>query len=305
MPASSLPHLETFAAAAAASSFTAAARALKLTQAAVSQRIQALEHELGTALFHRHGGRVLLTEAGQRLYPLAQRIMQLHEEARAVAGSRPIRITGELSLAASSVPGEHLLPAALAGFAKKFPHIHVRAIITDSQGVLRRVEQGQAHVGLVGMKIDHPHLAFRSFARDRMVVLVPTNHRWSGRRRITLDQLAGEPLVLREVGSGSRWRLEQALAEAGKTLADFRVALELGSNEAIKEAVLQGMGAAILSEEAAGKELKTKELRALQVAGLSMNRDLCIVWDRRRVLPIPAQHFLQFLEAVPRRKGKP
>jgi DNA-binding transcriptional LysR family regulator len=305
MPSVPLPHLDTFAKAAELSSFTAAARALKLTQAAVSQRISALEKEIGAALFHRRGGRVLLTEAGQKLYGLAQRILALHEEARQVATGRPARITGELSLAASSVPGEHLLPAVLASFTRAYPDIQVRATVADSQGVLRRVEQGQAHLGLVGMKIDHPHLAFRSFACDQMALVVPPDHPWAKRKQATLAQLAGEPLVLREAGSGSRWCLEQALSQTGKTLTDFRVVLELGSNEAIKEAVQRGLGLAVLSTQVAGRELKAGRLRALRITGLPLRRDIYAVWDRRRVLPIPAQHFLDFLEPCPGTRKRP
>src|SRR5207245_1254079 len=105
--------LETFAKAAELSSFTAAAQALGLTQAAVSQRVQALEQALGVPLFDRRGGRVLLTEAGHRLYPYVQRIFALHQEACQEVTCRKAPLVGELSLAASSIPGEHLLPDLL------------------------------------------------------------------------------------------------------------------------------------------------------------------------------------------------
>ena len=118
-----LPNLETFAKAAELANFTATARALGLTQAAVSQRVHALEKAVGSALFHRQGGRVFLTEAGQRLFPYAQRILALHQEARDAVTGQKTPLAGELSLAASSVPGEYLLPAALAAFGKKYPHI--------------------------------------------------------------------------------------------------------------------------------------------------------------------------------------
>src|SRR5262249_39405376 len=111
-----LPHLETFAKAAELSNFTAAARTLRLTQASVSQRVQALEKTLGTPLFWRKGGRVLLTEAGQRLYDYAQRILDLHKQARVEGTGQDLPTGGELALAASSIPGEYLLPALLAQF---------------------------------------------------------------------------------------------------------------------------------------------------------------------------------------------
>src|SRR5690349_12303371 len=121
-----LPHLATFSKVAELCSFTRAATALGLTQAAVSQRIHALEKALDKSLFHRGGGRVLLTEAGKKLYTFSQRILDLHREARREITGRDAPVAGELLLAASSIPGEHLLPALLSAFGQKFPHIRVR-----------------------------------------------------------------------------------------------------------------------------------------------------------------------------------
>src|SRR6516162_1757028 len=158
MAADQLPHLETFVKAAELSSFTAAARVLGLTQAAVSQRIQALEGALDVSLFQRRAGRVALTEAGQRLYTYAERILALHREAIQEIAGHKSPLTGELSLAASSIPGEHLLPELLATFGARYPHVQVRATVTDSQSVLRQVEYGEANLGLVGGKMDNPDL---------------------------------------------------------------------------------------------------------------------------------------------------
>jgi DNA-binding transcriptional LysR family regulator len=294
-----LPYLETFVTAAELSSFTAAADALDppVTQAAVSQRIQVLEQDLGVSLFQRKGGRVLLTEAGQRLHDFARRIFDLHRQARQAITGKETPVAGELSLAASSVPGEHLLPALLSAFSQRHPHVQVRATVHDTRAVLDQVEKGQAHLGLLGGKRDSPHLEYRSLASDELVLVVPPDHSWARRRRITLDQLAGEPLIVREDGSGSRWCLEQGLAQAGMSLSDLHVTLELGSNEAIKEAVLRGLGVAILSTRVLEKELQARQLHALQVEGLTLTRDMFVVWDRRRALPIPARLFLDLLEA--------
>lgn len=294
-----LPNLETFAAAAERSSFTAAAKALRLTQAAVSQRIAALEMDLGVSLFRRQGGRVLLTEAGQRLHGYADRILDLHREARQEVTGRPVPLTGELSLAASSVPGEHLLPTLLTVLRQRHPHVQVKVTVADSEVVLRKIERGQAHLGLVGMKGDSPHLDYRCFACDTLAVVVPARHAWGRRKQVTLAQLAEQPLIVREVGSGSRECLEQALNESGKSLRDLRVALELGSNESIKEAVLKGLGLAVLSTHAVANEVQAGRLHTLTIRGLPLLREMFAVWDRRRVLPIPARLFLDLLEPCP------
>jgi DNA-binding transcriptional LysR family regulator len=294
-----LPSLETFAQAAELSSFTGAAKALHLTQAAVSQRVQVLEKTLGTPLFKRKGGRVLLSEAGQKLYEYAQRILDLHREARRAVTGHEAPVTGELLIGASSIPGEHLLPALLSVFGQTHPHIRVRATVSDSMGVMAQVERGEVSLGLVGRKIDNPHLEFRFLASDRMVLVVPPGHSLSRRNKVSVKQLPRYPLLLREVGSGLRHCFEKSLDKAGLSLADLRIALELGSNEAIKEAVLRGAGIAILSTYAIQKELKGGQLHAVKVTDLHCDRDMFVVQDRRRVLSLPARLLLLFLETHP------
>ncbi len=300
-----LPHLATFSKAAELSSFTGAAKALRLTQASVSQRVQALEKTLGTPLFKRQGGRVLLTEAGQKLYDYAQRILDLHREARRQITGRDAPAGGELSLAASSIPGEHLLPALLARFGQKHPDIRVRATVSDSERVIAQVERGEVSLGLVGRKINKPHLEFRYLASDRMVLVVPPGHALGARKKVSVKQLTRYPLILRETGSGLRHCFEKSLDRAGLSLADLPVALELGSNEAIKEAVLRGVGVAILSTYAVQKELRARQLHAVKVYDLHCDRDMYIVQDRRRVLPLPARRFLLFLDTHPVAAGTP
>lgn len=300
-----LPHLATFSKAAELSSFTGAAKALRLTQASVSQRVQALEKTLDTPLFKRQGGHVLLTDAGRKLYGYAQRILDLHREARCAIAGHDAPLGGDLSLAASSIPGEHLLPYLLSLFGKKHPHVRVRATVSDSMAVMAQVERGGVNLGLVGRKTDNPHLDFRYLASDKMVLVVPPGHPLGRRKKLSVKQLPRYPLVLREVGSGLRHCFEKSLDKAGLSLADLRVALELGSNEAIKEAVLRGVGVAILSTYAVQKEIRTGQLHALTVNDLHCDRDMYIVQDRRRVLPLPARLFLHFLETHPITAEKP
>jgi DNA-binding transcriptional LysR family regulator len=291
-----LPHLDTFVSAAELSSFTASARAMGLTQAAVSQRIAALEANLGVPLFKRQGGRVLLTEEGRRLHDYARRILDLHREAREQVTGQKKPVTGELALAASSIPGEHLLPALLSVFQQRYPHVRVKATVADTRAALEQVEQGHAHLGLVGWKGDSPHLDHQRFDGDRLVLVAPATAAWAGRNEAALKELFGLPVIVREAGSGSRLCLEQALARVGKSLGELRIVLELGSNEAIKEAVHRGLGLAVLSEHSIHKETQAGgPLCSLRVAGLSLDRDMFVVHDRRRVLPPPARLFLDLL----------
>jgi len=289
----SLPYLATFVQVAELASFTAAAKELGVTQAAVSQRIHALERILAASVFDRHGGRVRLTPAGQRLYPLAQQIVALNRQAfEAVTGQVSV-LGGELVIAASSVPGEHLLPGILTEFRRKHPQIRVRATVADSGKVIRQVSTGAAQLGLVGGRIDGAQLEYRPFATDEMVLVVPPEHVWRRRRRVSRDCLSREPLLVREPGSASRRCLEEALAAAGASLADFQVAMELGSNEAIKRAVRQGTGVSFISKLAVAAELASGELHALRIRDLPLRREFLVVRDPARPLSAAAQAFLQ------------
>jgi DNA-binding transcriptional LysR family regulator len=294
--ADQLPHLETFAEAAERGSFTAAARALDVTQAAVSQRVQQLEAALDAPLFERRAGRVMLTEAGRRLHPIARRILDLHAEARASVYGRRAVVGGELHLAASSVPGDHLLPPVVAAFRKRHPQVRVRVEGGDTAAVLRLLAEGQVHLAVVGGRTDSPHLDFKPFACDRLVVVVGPAHPWRLRRRVSVAELRRQPLILREEGSGSRACLERALASAGRAgKAGLMVALELGTNEAVKQAVAQGEGVAVLSGLAVRQEVEAGRLHALEVTGLRLERPIFVATDRRRALPLAAQTFLTYL----------
>jgi DNA-binding transcriptional LysR family regulator len=300
-----LPHLATFATVAERGSFTAAAAGLGITQAAVSQRIAVLENDLRVSLFNRRGGRVTLTEVGQRLYPFARQILDLHGQARTEIGGVRLAVAGDLPLAASSVPGECFLPALLSAFHGLYPGVHVRATVGDSGSVMRDVERGRATLGLVGQEAEKPSLESRSIGSDTLVLVVANGHRWASRKRIPLKALTGEPLILREHGSGSRHALEKSLERAGASLTGLNVTLELGSNAAIKDAVKRGLGVAFLSRLAVRREIDAGELREVMVSGLSLTRHFYLVHHRRRPLSPAASVFRHFLESHPIGVGRP
>jgi DNA-binding transcriptional LysR family regulator len=208
-------------------------------------------------------------------------------------------VTGDLALAASSVPGQHLLPAVLTAFRGRHPLVRVRVSVSDTDAVLREVGQGHAHLGIVGGQGGAPDLDFRRFACDELVLVVPAGHAWWRRKRVTVSDLLSQPLVQREAGSGSRQCLERALGRIGVAPSRLTVALELGSGEAIKQAVLAGAGLAVLSRRTVENEVTAGQLRAVPVEGLTLDREIYVVRDRRRALPGPAHHFLTFVRPEP------
>ncbi len=243
---------------------------------------------------------MFLTEEGRRLYTYAQRILDLHQEARQEIIGKKSPVTGELLLGASSIPGEYLLPGVVAAFHKQYPDIRVRASQTDSVDVMAQVEQGKVQLGLVGRQCESANLDLEPFAADEIILVVPSDHRWKHRKQVSMKQFRSEPLVIRGPGSGSRWRLEQALAGRRTSLVDLHIALELGSNEAIKEAVFNGAGVAVLSVLSVKKELEAGQLHQLKINDFALHRTMFVVWDKRRALPAPARIFKQFLQRCSR-----
>jgi LysR family transcriptional regulator, low CO2-responsive transcriptional regulator len=295
IPLPLLPHLETFVEAAECSGFTAAARSLGISQAAVSQRIQQLESALGCQLFIRRNGGATLADAGVKLHEYARRILDLHNEACDAIKGKRIEVTGELVVAASSVPGEHLLPPLLAAFNARYPKVSVRLLVSDSAVVLDQLERREAHLGFVGNRSDRPGFDYRPFACDSLVAVVSPKHRWVRRKRVSISELLDQRIVQREIGSGSRVCLEAALSAAGHQGAVLKQVMELSNNEAVKQAVAQNLGVAVLSERAVARELASNELHAVKVDGLNLKRHLHVVTCQGRVTPKPARLLLDFL----------
>jgi LysR family transcriptional regulator, low CO2-responsive transcriptional regulator len=212
-------------------------------------------------------------------------------------------VSGDLPLAASSVPGECFLPERLWGFQREFPRVHVRATIADTRLALLEVEKGHAEVALVGGKAENPRLQFRALGADGLVLVVPRGHRWDG-RNTSISALRGEPLILRESGSGSRCAVLKTMERSGVALTALSVVLELGSNGAIKDAVRRGLGVAFLSHLAVQKELDEGDLAIVKVDGLDVTRDFYLAVDSRRPLRPAARAFLRYLDANPIRFDK-
>jgi DNA-binding transcriptional LysR family regulator len=163
--------------------------------------------------------------------------------------------------------------------------------------VIHDVEKGQAALGLVGQEVEKPTLEFRVIGNDSLVLVVGSAHRWAARKRIPLNALVGESLIIREPGSGSRCALEKSLERSGSSFAGLNITLELGSNAAIKDAVKRGLGVAFLSRMVVEREIDADELRAVTVSGLALARHFYLVYHRRRPFSPAASVFVHFLES--------
>ena len=293
-----LRRLEVFAKVAELGSFSRAAEALFLTQPTVSEHVRALEDELSVQLLDRLGRSSAPTPAGQLLLGYARRLLALAQEAHQAIDQFQGRMRGHLVVGGSTIPGEYLLPALIGGFKAKFPDISISLLIGSSRQVNEWVEEGRVELGVVGARSASRVLDTRDLMADELVVVVPADHRWAGRRAVGIDDIKAEPLILRERGSGSREALERALAEVGQDFSGFKIAGEMASTQAIKQAVRAGVGISLISRRAVEDECRASLLACFKVRDLRITRAFSLVTHRERSRSPLAQAFVAYVESA-------
>jgi DNA-binding transcriptional LysR family regulator len=279
-------------------SFSHAAERLGVTQPAVSLQVRSLEKRLGTKLLDRSGRRVEPTEAGQRLYRLAQRMLtledQLLEEVSSADAVGVLR--GELALGASTGPGGTVVPVLLGEFQREHPELSVALSISDTNRVIEQVAERELELGIVGASPRHRGVVFEPFFRDEVILVVPPGHRFAG-KEISLEELRGEPLILMQEGAGVRQVIEHELRNGPVRLRDLDVHLELGLQESVKSAVVAGFGVTFISRTGVDAELAAGTIAAARVKGLEPAREISLVRPAGRSPTRAAEAFVEFARA--------
>jgi DNA-binding transcriptional LysR family regulator len=292
-----LNHLFLFRAVAEAGSFSRAAESVHVSQPAISMQVAELEAQLDLTLFHRLPRGVKLTAAGQLLFGYAQRLGALADEAqRAMAELKGLH-RGRLSIGASTTIGVYLLPDLLGEYRRRYPEIDLQFDIANTEQIVNRLVDGTLDAGLTeGLPPNRDELDNVIFLRDELVPIVRPDHPGlaTGSEPLTLRELCAEPMILREPGSGTREVIEGALAKRRQKLQ--RIAMVLGSTEAIKRAVAAGLGVAIVSHLTIQTELALGRLAILSVRGFQLTRPLLRLCCRNREQDPATLAFLALLD---------
>jgi DNA-binding transcriptional LysR family regulator len=268
MAGMTLDQLRVFLAVVEYSHFTRAAEALYISQPAVSASIQNLEEQYGVKLFHRLGRQIEVTEAGMLLHAEAQKI--LDQVALTERGLRELNDLqrGELKLGSSLTIGNYWLPDKISQFKYRYPGISVNCTLANTEEICEGTATGLFDLGLVEGEVKPAHqssLEEEIVGSDRLLIVVGKSHPWFERTKIFLTELPTTAWVMREPGSGTQQRFEQALQNWAITPADLKIILVLNSGEMVKAVVERGVGAAAISELMVKKELQLDTLRAIQV----------------------------------------
>lgn len=287
-----LRQLEVFAAVVERGSFSRAAASLFLSQPTVSAHVASLERELGVKLLERRGRELQLTPAGRALYRKALEILRLRAEALRDVASAAGEVEGLLTVGASSIPAVYLLPRAIARFLSSFPSVRVVVRQADTSEVVDRVLSGDLEIGVVGSKVESPDLSFHPLFQDELVVLTPSSLPLPGGDELSPGDLLSLPFVSRERGSGTRDVFEKALLRAGVDPSGLKVVAEVGSSEAVLQAVHCGLGIGVVSRLVLRPDLKVKEAK---VKGLQLKRPFYLVRSSATVLSPAASAMAEFL----------
>ncbi len=288
--------LRVFCTVAETKSFSKASEIIHLTQPAVSLQIQALEELYETKLFDRTSSAVTLTPAGEILYKYAKHILALYASAEKEIGELTGLVKGSVSLGASTTIANYLLPKVIADFRKTRQKIKIHLQVGNTKRVVELLRAGNIDIGLVEGEVSKQKLTLEKLIQDELVLIVPPQHTFAKRKEISLFEITTEPFIMREEGSGTRQMIEKYFAKHGITPQNMKISMILGSTEAIKHAVENGMGISIVSRWAALKEAKFGTLKMISFKEEPLIRDFTLLFHKYEVLSHAAEDFLTYIK---------
>jgi len=284
-----LHQLKVFEAAARHGSFTRAAEELFLTQPTVSMQIKQLTKSVGLPLFEQVGKRLFLTEAGRELFATCREIFNVISQFEITVADLKGLKQGSLRLAVITT-AKYIIPRLLGPFCELYPGIDVSLQVTNHEGILERMTANLDDLYIMSQLPEHLDIQFQPFLENPLVVFAPVNHPLSTETNISLERLAQEPFIMREPGSGTRRAIQSLLEENG---IKVKVKLELGSNEAIKQAIAGGLGISVLSRHTLLSD--AHQFSILDAQHFPIKRTWYIVHPSGKQLSIVARTYYEYL----------
>lgn len=296
-----LKQLEAFVQVAEGKSFSKAAKELFLTQPTISAHIASLERELNARLFVRNTKEVSLSEDGKDLYRYAKQIIDLQKQIEERFETEEEGSRHCITIAASTIPAQYLLPRVLKRFNEKYPDEQIKIMESDSSKVVSQIVDHIVDVGFTGTVLEKKHCRYLPFYKDKLAVITPNTERYRRLKEESpngIDWILEEHLIMREEGSGTRKEAEEQLKAAGIPAEKLDVIASIGNQETIKKSVRQGMGITILSELAAVDEEADGELLTFPIPGADAGRDINLVYNKNYQLSRSTERFIKVVKEV-------
>ena len=280
-------------------SFSKAAKKLFLTQPTISAHIASLEKELDTRVFVRNTKEVDLSPEGQKLYTYARQILDLTEKIKEEFG-RHEEEAKCVTIAASTIPAQYLLPDILTRFNEKHPGEQLRILESDSAQVAEQVAEGSVDIGFTGTVLEKKFCKYIPFYKDQLVVITPNTEKYQEYKRMggDISWIQEESVIMREEGSGTRKEAEKQLRHLGIRTERLRIIASIANQETIKKSVIQGMGVSILSRLAAKNEVESGRVLEFPIPEADEGRDLNLVYNKNHPLTRSAQRFIKTVKEI-------
>ncbi|MGA7595614.1 MAG: LysR family transcriptional regulator [Gallionella sp.] len=288
---STLRQLELFEAIARLGSFTRAAEELFLTQPTVSMQIKKLSDIVGMPLFEQVGKKIYLTDIGHELHRTCRGISEHLSNFEMIAADMKGLKKGKLRLAVVTT-AKYFAPRLLGTFCQQYPGVDVSLKVSNRERVLERLAGNLDDLYILGQPPEDADVVAEAFLENMLVVIAPAGHPLAKKKKIPLELLAREPFLLREPGSGTRIATEKLFGELGLKL---KMRMELGSNEAIKQAVIGGLGVSVLSRHTLESDVPSKRFVVLDVQGFPIKRYWYFVYPAGKQLSVIAATFTDHL----------
>lgn len=279
-------------------SFSKVAKKFSLSQPAISFQIQKLEHDLGARLINRGQNNITMTDAGKRLLEFANTVIGESEHLFNDLDSLRQEVTGELIIAASTIPSEYLLPSILNGFIKLHPMVRARVETRDSLAILSGIQDGAYGVCFCGTTpVQSQDFDSFKIAEDEIVLIVFPDHPLAKKKRVSFTELQGEPLIFREDTSGTQKNLRELLENAGFDSSILTPRLVLSNTQALVSAVESGTGIAFVSNLAIKRSLELGLVSKLVLENLELRRNFYCIYNKLKLESRLYKEFLTFVQA--------
>jgi len=290
-----LDHLRTFIEVMRTGSFSEVAKMLDISQPAVSFQIQKLEHDLGMRLIDRKQKKLVLTEAGKRLMQFSQNVQAERESMMTDLDQLREEVIGDLVVAASTIPGDYILPILLSDFKKQHPAVQIHVAAGDSGRVIDDVEAGTYDIGFCGIAPVESDLEVVRIGGDEIVLIVYPGHPFAGRKSVSVADIIKEPLINREETSGTQRTVMAMMEHSGLDTSNWNPSLILGTTEAVVSAVESQLGIAFVSNLAIKNSLSLGLVKVVKIDGLSIKRDFFCIYRKQRVVSRLLEEFIAFI----------
>lgn len=289
--------VESFVAVAQKKSFSKAAEILFMSQPAVTSNVQKLESELGVTLINRKSKNFSLTEGGILFYRYAVELINICAKAEHSLCEYKKNIEGMLEIYASTIPAQHLLPHIVKAFREAYPRVAFSIHHKASREVTEEILSGRINMGFVGARYPSDSLEYIDFYDDRLVLIASPEKNFAA-DSVSIKNLMGEDIVLREDGSGTRLIIENALKENRLDMTFFRSQTINDSLEAIKKMVALNVGISLVSGVAVKREVASGELKQYEIRDLDLSRHFSLVYSNKRCLSPVEERFKDFVSTL-------